>query len=220
MANLPASRSRHSFDGVSPRSETPNDVDAALLKALNSPLRMRMLHHLNERVSSPKELATEFGVSVELASYHCRVLRDAGCIELVETTRTRGATAHHYRALRRAMIETAEWSAMTVAERRPITQAVLEGAFTHAFEALHAGTLDDRPERHISWTDLQLDARGWAEVNTLIDETWEKATRLQAESAARLAKSGEAPIRTRVTLLHYQAANAGPIAPPDRSGPA
>jgi DNA-binding transcriptional ArsR family regulator len=48
---------------------------------------------------SPKKIADTFeGVSLQLISYHVRILRDAGLLELSRTEPRRGALEHFYRA--------------------------------------------------------------------------------------------------------------------------
>lgn len=55
---------------------------------------------LREREMSPSQLARETGDVVGVASYHVRVLADAGLVRLVRTGANRGAVQHFYRATR------------------------------------------------------------------------------------------------------------------------
>lgn len=178
----------------------------AFLKAIRHPLRVRMLARLNEKVASPAMLARELGISIPLASYHVDVLRETGCIELVKTTPSRGATEHHYRALRRAMIDEAEWASLTPAQRAPITQQLLEDVAGHAFAALHDGALDRRDNQHLSWTDLYLDEQAFGELSALMEEVVQRGFELQAESAGRAHEGAGEPdmVRSRLALLCYE----------------
>jgi DNA-binding transcriptional ArsR family regulator len=94
------------------KRSSPSGLDPALVKALAHPMRVRVLSRLNEVVASPKELATEFGVSLPMLSYHFRVLADIGAIELVSETSVRGAIEHHYRATTRAFFSDEDWREM------------------------------------------------------------------------------------------------------------
>lgn len=67
-----------------------------LLNALRHPLRVMIFYALIEGPKSPVEIAREKGESVQLISYHVRILRDAGVLVLTSTTPRRGAIEHHY----------------------------------------------------------------------------------------------------------------------------
>jgi DNA-binding transcriptional ArsR family regulator len=79
--------------------EVERPYDAKLAKALAHPLRAQILERLERHTASPSELADELAAPLGNVSYHVRILADAGLIELVRTTRRRGATEHHYRAV-------------------------------------------------------------------------------------------------------------------------
>lgn len=68
-----------------------------LAKAYVHPLRAKALSLIAEGVASPKLIAQKLGVEVSKVAYHVRVLRELGCIELVETRQRRGAIEHLYR---------------------------------------------------------------------------------------------------------------------------
>jgi DNA-binding transcriptional ArsR family regulator len=75
----------------------PVSIDQQLAKALSNALRARALHLIAEGVASPKSIAAKLDVDLRTVAYHVRVLRQLGCIELVETKRRRGAVEHIYR---------------------------------------------------------------------------------------------------------------------------
>lgn len=68
-----------------------------LAKAYVHPLRAKALALIAEGVASPKQIASRLGVETSNVAYHVRVLRELGCIELVETRQRRGAIEHLYR---------------------------------------------------------------------------------------------------------------------------
>lgn len=81
----------------------PVSIDQRLAKALSSSLRARALNLISEGVASPKAIAKELGLDVRSVAYHVRVLRELGCIELVDTKQRRGAVEHIYRVTERAL---------------------------------------------------------------------------------------------------------------------
>ena len=74
--------------------------DAKTARVLSHPLRPQILDVLVRRgEASPNEIATELGVPLVTLSYHTRLLRDHGWIELTREVPRRGAVEHFYRAV-------------------------------------------------------------------------------------------------------------------------
>lgn len=69
----------------------------AALRALSHPVRLRMWGVLAGGASSAAELARALGVSHASASYHLRVLRDAGVVVLLEERQVQGGLERRYR---------------------------------------------------------------------------------------------------------------------------
>src|SRR3954453_12328224 len=74
-------------------------IDQRIMKALSHPLRVRMLTLLNQKVSSPSEIAEELDEPLGNVSYHMRFLADLKMVKLVRTEPRRGAVEHYYQAL-------------------------------------------------------------------------------------------------------------------------
>jgi DNA-binding transcriptional ArsR family regulator len=75
--------------------------EAQVARILSHPLRPRILQILTLRgEASPNEIAAELDVPLGTLSYHTRLLRDSGWIELVREVPRRGAVEHFYRAVR------------------------------------------------------------------------------------------------------------------------
>ena len=174
---------------------------------MSNPLRLRLLYHLNQEVAGPKELAEKLDAPLDVVSYHVRVLRDLGCIELVRTEKRRGATAHFYRATTRAFVGDDASSELDADARAAITSTILTECFRFAFEATAAGTFDSRTDRHVGVTNLTLTVDGWREGNTRLAELVERALELQAEAVAPGA-DGEEKVFSDLVLAHFPAPRA------------
>lgn len=81
----------------------PVSIDQRLAKALSNSLRAQALTLIAEGVASPKLIAESLGLDVRNVAYHVRVLKQLGCVELVETQQRRGAVEHLYRVTERAL---------------------------------------------------------------------------------------------------------------------
>jgi DNA-binding transcriptional ArsR family regulator len=112
------------------RLETPLD---RVLRALNHPLRRRILRALVDESSSASELSKDLGVALGVISYHLnRVLaRECEVVELVKEVPRRGATEKFYRLGFQALSE-------GEAPRGPGAMS-LEERFIVAVTAMEAG---------------------------------------------------------------------------------
>jgi DNA-binding transcriptional ArsR family regulator len=178
--------------------------DPRLAKAMSNPLRLRLLAMLNEEVASPKDLAERLGEPLENIAYHVRVLRQLDCIELVRTAQRRGATAHYYRATKRAFIDSEASAGLDVESRSAISATILQECFRLAFDATAHGTFDSRTDRHVGYANLTLTEAGWKELNERLDALVEHALALQAQALAPEAAGAE-KIASDLVLAHFPA---------------
>ncbi|HEY0278908.1 MAG TPA: winged helix-turn-helix domain-containing protein [Solirubrobacterales bacterium] len=186
-----------------PKTKKKDGVEQIVAKAFAHPLRVQILIILNERVASPNLLAQELDQSLNLVAYHVRVLEKYDCIELVDTKQRRGATEHFYRATRRQFLSDSEWARMPQSLRPGLSGAMLKSMFDDIEEAVKSGSFDEKEDRHLSRTPLVVDNEGWDDVVTLLAETLDRVIEIQSESQARLAKSGDEGINTKVEMLHF-----------------
>jgi len=180
-------------------------IDPLLVKALNHPIRVQALRILNERVTSPNQLAIEMGLEVSDLAYHIRKLVKFKCIELVDTEQRRGATEHFYRATARAFIKADEWFQIPPSMRTSISASVVRSVVDDAAEALTKGTFDKREDRHLSWTPMILDDEGWAEVVEELAGSLSRVIEIQGRAADRLAKADQAGDSFTISVMGYQA---------------
>jgi DNA-binding transcriptional ArsR family regulator len=190
-------------------SKQQQSVDVGVVKAIGHPLRMQLLARLNERVASPVELARELDESVQLVSYHVRILRDLGFVELVSTTPRRGAIEHHYRATRRPYFSDEDFAALPANARAAISGTTLEGLMQHAAGAHRAGAFEQKDNVHVSTTDLLLDDEAFAELAGMMTDVLDRALELQTESRARL-QDGATESRAHLSMLLYPSDGATP----------
>lgn len=173
---------------------------AGYLKALSHPLRMQILHELNSGVASPKEIAHRLGESIGMVSYHVRTLEELGCIELAETKFRRGAVQHFYRPLRRAELTDDDWRALPQNVRELVSATTFEKLIRLVAGSLASGAFESRPDRHLSFVELQLDEDGWREVSEGLLQLLDRALELQADALT----SGEETISSVLGLVHFE----------------
>ena len=76
---------------------TPTDDSIAHLRATAHPLRLRMLSMLTAEAMSAAEVARALGTTHANASYHLRLLHEAGELVVEGEVKIRGGTAKRYR---------------------------------------------------------------------------------------------------------------------------
>jgi hypothetical protein len=179
----------------------PDQVTMA--KALAHPLRFRLLQHYCQETTSPSRLARVLGARLGDATYHTKVLRELGCIELVRTEPRRGAREHFYRGRVVPILDDASAAEMPAGSRRAILSGILDDVGEDLGAAAAAGELD-RPDVHISRTALELDEEGFAELSGRLEALLRAALEIESASRGRLERAAsDAPRRTELALLHF-----------------
>ena len=180
-----------------------------MARALSHPLRFRLLQHYCQEETSPSRLARALGARLGDASYHTRVLRDLGCIELVRTAPRRGADEHFYRGRVVPILDDAQAAALPVTSRRAILSGILSDIWDDLGAAAAAGVLD-RPDVHISRTALELDDLGFDELSARLATFLKAALTIERASKARVVDgAAETTRRTELALLHFTRSPGG-----------
>lgn len=185
----------------------PDQVTMA--KALAHPLRFRLLQHYCQETTSPSRLARVLGARLGDATYHTKVLRELGCIELVRTEPRRGAQEHFYRGRVVPILDDASAATISAGSRRAILSGILEDVWDDLGAAAAAGELD-RPDVHISRTALELDDEGFLELSERLEALLRAALEIESASRGRLEHgASDAPRRTELALLHFTRSPGG-----------
>src|SRR3954452_7406958 len=198
---MPTSTQSSSGSRTRPPGETS---EARIAKALAHPLRARILQRLGERVASPGDLALELGAPLGVVSYHVRMLRDYGCVELVRTEPRRGALQHFYRATARPTLDQDQWRTLPAGLRKELAGETIHALVDDLAAAADAAQLED-PELVVTRIPLELDERALKKLNRLLARTHEQALAIAAQSAARTSASEDA-FATELAILHFKRA--------------
>ena len=190
---------------MKPRSDIS---DPSVIKALTHPLRVQILHALEERTASPSELADEIGAPLGNVSYHVRQLHALGLIKLVKKTPRRGAIEHHYKALARAPISDEAWAGTPGLVKEAVVGTSL-GELGAAVNAAAAGGGFKRAEAQLVREELTLDDKGFADASKELAKTVDRMTKIRDDAARRLEKAGgEGACSANAVFMLFEAADA------------
>jgi DNA-binding transcriptional ArsR family regulator len=147
------------------------------LRATAHPLRLQMLSLLTGAELSAAEVARELGISQANASYHLRLLHDAGLLVIASEESVRGGRAKRYRHV---------WDAPPVrAWGEPVDEAEAQHYVRVLADAIPARFADRRPASpgpgspnspnsrsgtHLTDADLWVSPEVWARVVDLLGE--------------------------------------------------
>jgi DNA-binding transcriptional ArsR family regulator len=184
--------------------------DAQIARVLSHPLRPRILEILTLRgEASPNEIAAELGVPLGTLSYHTRLLRDAGWIELVREVPRRGAVEHFYRAVRRPSLDDAQWKDLPTGVRRRLASTAIGQVLQTAAAAVEDGRLD-RAGTHVGRVTLELDDQGWEELSALLAQTLGEAEQIQERSNDRRSSRAPGAVQpSELAILHLATDDRG-----------
>jgi DNA-binding transcriptional ArsR family regulator len=152
-------------------------LEVGRLRALAHPLRLQMLSLLTGTELSAAEVARELGITQANASYHLRVLADAGEVVAAGEEKIRGGTAKRYRH---------PWSTAA--------GAVMPSDNAAFMRALTAELLRRNSARHPSPQSMTSDAEMW-----VTPAVWSQVTAL-VRQAAELVHDSASPPRTPGTI--------------------
>ncbi len=181
-----------------------------MAKAMIDPLRILILAELGTRAMSAKQFYEEFGggdITKAKVYRAFRVLREFDWLVAVDTKvggKRRGGKERFYQAARPPVLDGANWPALSRSSKDTDSGAIFESVFASAGEAIEAGTMDARTDRHLTWIPLVLDQLGWDRIIERIDALFEFVGEELKRAEARLAKSGEEPIPMTVALIAFE----------------
>jgi predicted transcriptional regulator len=138
---------------------------------------------------SPNELKKALNEGLSQVSYHVKVLKDFGMIELTRTEPRRGAVEHFYKATQRAFVPSGVASDIPKVAQRIIGNGILENIERDVADSLKGGTFYERDDWHVGWLPVDLDEQGCEDAEKLADKFIDDFLKLESESVSRRAKS-------------------------------
>lgn len=177
-------------------------------KLFADPLCLTILTELSLRPMSPSEFHREFGGASKPGIYRrFAKLTKLDRLEEVEQRsggRRRGARERFFRTTAPMVFDNGSWSNLPDSMKSTCSWHTFGQLAEQFQEALEAGTVDARPERHLSWSFLLLDQEGWGKMMAALYGLFESLLEEQAAAEKRAFKSDEQRIRVTVALAGFE----------------
>lgn len=187
-----AKRKARSYRGTTQkaRERSADAMDPKVAIIAKDPLRAEILAVARQRLYAPSEFAKDADVSVGVAAYAFKVLKDNDILELVKTEKVRGALKHMYRANEAAFFSERDWGEIAQILRPGVIGATIGNFNGRMAQAEETGTLYSRDDVCIYWAPRDFDEIAWLEHVKVVKWCIEESERLETETVERRA-SGE-----------------------------
>lgn len=186
-----------------PPNSLPTLTSARLATAMSHPTRLRTMRVIHERMATPREIAAEIDEPINNVAYHIKVLAKLDCIELVRVDQTQGGRVaeHYYRASQRAYFDDDAWGQLGATEKLDVVSAIMQEITADIAAAMSQGTFYDPDDNHLSRMPMILDADGWQEVISLLDQTSEDLLKIQESVNERGTTE---TMHAKVEIIHFR----------------
>jgi|GEM_PF-213706 len=161
-------RSKPSGPTDEARERATGLVDPDIAVVTKDPLRVQIVSLATQRPIAPSEFAREVDIPLNVASYHFRVLRNHGFLEVVEEIQVRGAVKRMHIATKRAYLSDADWGALEEWLRPGVAGQALQDFNRRVAQAMESGTFYSREDVRLYWVPIALDENSWPEFVKLM----------------------------------------------------
>ena len=138
-------------------------VDPDITVVTKDPLRVQIVSLATQRPIAPSDFSREVGIPLNVASYHFRVLRKHGFLEIIEELDVRGSTKHMHIATKRAFLSDADWGALEESLRPGVAGQALKDFNLRVAQAMETGTFYTLENVRLYWTPADFDEISWPE---------------------------------------------------------
>lgn len=197
--------------------DCPVPFPVRLSKVFADEICLKVVTETNLQDMSAPQFQVEFGGdSVDGIRRRFKLLEKNGWLAKVDEKtggKRRGATEYFYRATGPAIYDIDTWSDLAGSIKASLSWTTFKQLSEQVIEAMEAGAFDAREERHLSWSLIRLDQRGWEKVVAAVDALFDYIFEEADEVEARVARSGEKTILMTVALAAFESPSESEKAP-------
>jgi hypothetical protein len=169
----------------------------ARLMAMGHEDRRKILRHIRDHGPiAAVEVRDALRLDMSTAGYHCRVLRELGCVEVVKTEPVRGSVKKWLVATERHIVEDPEWEQLDPVAREGVLISVFQPTVDDFERGIKDETIGQKAtDFHVTREPLKaMDAEGFEELRAAHHRLFEETSEIARRAAERMAATGEKPI--------------------------
>lgn len=167
-------------------------------------LRIRIVAACHLREVTPKEIAIQERLPGPTVQHYFRTLEREGWIHVCRREPVSNGLRNWYTAERTKIIRDREFKQMNREKRHETSEGVLMNYLDICALALREGSLDARPDSHLTHNLLYLDQKTWHDQQVDMDLWLERTLERKVEAEMRLRESSEEPIPTVIHLGAFE----------------
>ena len=173
-------------------------------------IRVEALTILVGEVASPKQIAEAIGdeVSVQLVSYHIRILDEQQAVELVKTEKRGSVDERFYRATMRPELSHDEWLELSPRHKQELAIISIRDLFAENLSSVESGEMTADDKIHYWWKSVLLDGESRDEVRQEQERHTARLLEIEAKANARAIES-RGTLQQTPTVLAALAFNRG-----------
>jgi hypothetical protein len=167
-------------------------------------LRVKILAACDQREATPQEFVDPArGLTLANVNYHFSELAKWDFIHVTRKEQSGGSERCYYRSLRQGIVSDEEFAEMKPEKQNVLTGATVEAIAERAHDAARAGTIDRRPNSHVTWDAEWLDPGRFDLLMAKVMEVHEFFNQLKEEMQADPALYQESSFTT-LALMSFE----------------
>jgi DNA-binding transcriptional ArsR family regulator len=182
---------------------TDRSTEEAASYALGHRTRVEILSALNEQEYTASDLAGMVRQPLSTVGHHLAELLASRSIEVADVREVGNVEQKVYRAVSTAMYDEEEFARLSFEERQAIYALIVQNSGAEVMASLWSGAISNEAKSWLTWARFYFDRQGWDEAFDVFDHAWRQLQRIQGESTARCAESGEKPDPWLCSLQGY-----------------
>jgi DNA-binding transcriptional ArsR family regulator len=187
------------------------DAADAVAHAVAHPIRVDILSILQEGgTASQKELASQLHQPLGNITHHINELKESKAIEIAYTKKVGNVDQHYWRAIKTSTYEPDELAELTTEEHEGLSRIIVQSIIAEALASLRAGRLAGDPYAATAWDRLRLDEEGYKDLNENTQVFFNRVYEIAAESAIRMAETGEEGNVYIASVMVFERGRHGP----------
>lgn len=188
----------------------PRDAADAVAHTLAHRVRVDILTILHDGPASQKELASQLHQPLSNVTHHVNELKEAGAIDVAFTKKVGNVEQHYWRAVRTSTYYPEDLAKLTREEHQMLSRVIVQSITAELLASLRAGLLAGDPYAVTGWDRVWLDEQGYQDLNEGTCVFFNRMYEIAAESAARIADTGETPKLYIGAIQTFERSRMGP----------